>query len=120
MFTENLTDRDDVIGLECEGKLTIDDFKRMHALIHERLAVSGKPALVLDLTQFEGYETPAALLEDLKIDTAHANDFGRVAVIGERRWMEWGTKFVDKLTRAEIRWFDPAEISRAVEWAQNR
>ncbi|MAM25435.1 MAG: hypothetical protein CML55_08650 [Rhodobacteraceae bacterium] len=58
-------------------------------------------------------------MEDLKTDTTHANDFVRIAVIGERHWMEWGTKFVDKLTRAEIRWFHSSETSRAVEWAQN-
>lgn len=58
----------------------------MHALLHERLGTTDNPGLVLDLTSFEGYEEPSAMLEDLKVDTAHANDFGRIAVVGERRW----------------------------------
>ena len=75
MFTETLTAHDDTIGLACEGKLSESDLKRMHALLHERLQETSKPGLVLDLTRFEGYDGPSALLEDLKIDTAHRNDF---------------------------------------------
>ena len=83
MFTETLTAHDDTIGLACEGKLSESDLKRMHALLHQRLQEPSKPGLVLDLTRFEGYDGPSALLEDLKIDTAHRNDFRRVAVVGE-------------------------------------
>ena len=83
MFTETLTDHDEMIGLACEGKLSESDLKRMHALLHQRLQETSKPGLVLDLTRFEGYEGPSALLEDLKIDTAHRNDFRRVAVVGD-------------------------------------
>ena len=90
MFKETLTEHDDVIGLVCEGKLTEADFKKMHALLHERLGTTDNPGLVLDLTSFEGYEEPSAILEDLKIDTAHVNDFRRIAVFGERRWMGMG------------------------------
>jgi hypothetical protein len=69
MFKETLTEHDDVIGLVCEGKLTEADFKKMHALLHERLGTTDNPGLVLDLTSFEGYEEPSAILEVLKIDT---------------------------------------------------
>ena len=69
MFKETLTEHDDVIGLVCEGKLTEADFKKMHALLHERLGTTDNPGLVLDLTSFEGYEEPSAILEDLKILT---------------------------------------------------
>ena len=55
MFKETLTEHDDVIGLVCEGKLSEDDFERMHTLIHERLSQGGRPGLLLDLTKFEGY-----------------------------------------------------------------
>ena len=34
MFTETRKDRDDVIGIVCEGKLGEGDLERMHALLH--------------------------------------------------------------------------------------
>ncbi|MEA1943681.1 MAG: STAS/SEC14 domain-containing protein [Pseudomonadota bacterium] len=83
MFTETLTDRDDAIGIVCEGKLSQADLKRMRALLHERLeTASGSPSLLVDITEFEGYEGPATLAEDLKINTAHRNDFNRIASWG--------------------------------------
>ena len=103
MFTGIMTGHDDLIGVACECKLSESDLKRMHALLHERLQETSKPGLVLDLTRFEGYDGPSALLEDLKIDTAHRNDFRRVAVVGEGALLEWGTRFADVLTTAELR-----------------
>ncbi|RKF12505.1 STAS/SEC14 domain-containing protein [Roseovarius spongiae] len=118
MFTETQTTHDDVIGLACEGKLSESDLKRMHALLHERLQGASKPGLVLDLTRFEGYEGPSALLEDLKIDTAHTNGFHRVAVVGEGALMDWGTKLANFLTKAELGQFDPEEMEAAVAWVR--
>ena len=119
MFKETLTEHDDVIGLGCEGKLSEDDFERMHTLIHERLSQGGRPGLLLDLTKFEGYENALALLEDIKIDTAHANDFSRIAVVGERSWMEWGTKIVNVITLAEMRWFKATDFKNAIAWLRD-
>jgi hypothetical protein len=77
-----------------------------------------KPGLFIDLTAFEGYESLAALREDAKLDTSHANDFSRIAVIGDRKWTEWGTGFADVLTGADMQWFDTSNAAEAKEWAQ--
>ncbi|WP_281968999.1 hypothetical protein [Roseovarius nanhaiticus] len=58
MFKEILTAHDNVFGLVCEGKLTKIDSEQIHAFLHGRLEGGTKPGLVLDLTQFEGYEKP--------------------------------------------------------------
>ena len=118
MFTETLTAQDDVVGIACEGKLTEDDLKRMRALLHERLQAEAEPGLVVDLTGFEGYEGLAALREDMKMDTTHRNDFRRIAVVGDSKWMEWGTSLAGLLTRSEMRWFGPGEKEAAAEWAR--
>ncbi|MDT0684049.1 STAS/SEC14 domain-containing protein [Roseicyclus sp. F158] len=118
MFTEIETADSNVIGIACRGKLSESDLERMHGLLHERLERPGKPGFVLDLTDFDGYDGPSAMLEDLKIDTAHANDFSRVAIVGEGVLMEWGAKLADALTQAEMRNFDPAQMDAAIEWVR--
>jgi len=118
MFTETLSAHDDVIGIACDGTLSRSDLGRMHALLHDRLDRSGKVGLVLDLTGFEGYEGSAAVLEDLRIDTAHANDFSRVAIVGAGRLLEWGMELAGALSSAEMRGFDTAEMAAAVAWAR--
>jgi hypothetical protein len=118
MFTETLKDHEDVIGIALERKLTQTDMKRIHALLHERLASSDHPGLVIDLTGFEGYEGVGAIRIDAETELAHRNDFARIAVVGERKWAEWGTTFADTLTRAEMRWFDSSEAAAAEDWAR--
>ena len=76
MFNEAQTEHDEVIGFICVGELMEDDLERMHRLIHDRVTFNSSPGLVLGLTQFVGYETPSAMLEDFRIDKAHTNDSG--------------------------------------------
>ncbi|MGK7296853.1 MAG: STAS/SEC14 domain-containing protein [Candidatus Wenzhouxiangella sp. M2_3B_020] len=118
MFTETLKDDDEVIGIVCNAKLTEEDMKRLHVLLHERLASAERPGLVIDLKKFEGYEDTDALREDMRMDISHRNDFARVAVIGGNEWMEWGTSLAGAITRAETRWFDSSEAQAAQEWAR--
>ena len=118
MFRETLQEDDAVIALVCEGKLSQDDLKRMHALLHDRLAARAKPGLVVHLDDFEGYVDAAAMLEDFKMDASHRNDFSRIAVVGKRKWMEWGTRLAGLLTSGEMRWFDVGNADEAVEWAR--
>ena len=75
-----------------------------------------KPGLVVDLTNFQGYTGLAAMREDFKMDTAHRNDFSRIAVVGEAAWQHWGTTLAKALTRAEMRWFDASALDAAAEW----
>ena len=119
MFIETLTERTDVIGIACEGKLSESDVKRMHALLHERLAIAGKPGLVVDLTNFDGYTGPNTMREDFRMDVAHRNDFRRIAVICDETWAAWGAWLANALTRAEMRWFDRDKRNAAAEWARS-
>jgi len=118
MFTETLTAHDDVVGIACNGKLSEDDIQRMHALLHERLRVANKPGIVINLVGFEGHAGIEALREDIKMDTSHRNEFGRVAVVGERKWIKWGTSLAGLLTSSEMRYFDTSDADAAVDWVR--
>jgi len=118
MFREIMENDDAVIALVCEGNLSQDDLKRMHALLHDRLAAKARPGLLVHLEGFKGYEGAAAMLEDLKMDISHRNDFNRIAVVGERKWMEWGTRLAQFLTSGEMRWFNVEDADQAAEWAR--
>lgn len=120
MLTETLKSYDDVVGIACKGKLSQNDIKRMHALLHEKLEERAQPDLVIDLTEFEGYNGFKALRDDLRMDFAHRNDFGRIAVIGRRRWMQWGTSLASLFTTSPVRWFDTSEAEAAAAWARGR
>lgn len=41
-----------------------------------------------------------------KTDTSHRNDFSRIAVVGERKWMASGTNLAQFFYVREMRWFE--------------
>ncbi|WP_255356598.1 STAS/SEC14 domain-containing protein [Thioclava sp. SK-1] len=47
------------------------------------------------------------------------NDFCRIAVVGERRWMEWGARVVNLLTGSEMQWFESSDTECALAWARD-
>jgi hypothetical protein len=120
MFTEVPTGIDNVIRIDCQGKLTKDDLQRMHQLLHERLPALGRPGLVIGLDEFDGYDSPGAFVEDFRMDLAHRNDFSRIAMVGENTWEKWGANLADALTTGELKWFDTGEMKRAMGWAAGK
>lgn len=117
MYAERAIEDERVLVLECNGELTADEFKAMHALVHERLDQRSRRGLVLSLDGFEGYGGPAALLEDVRVDFKHRNDFDRIAIVGDQRWLQWGSLVAKLLTQGELRWFEQSAYDDAVRWA---
>ena len=119
MWKEVNIDGDRVLGLECDGKLSKQDFETMHTWLHRELeAAEDKPALVIFMGAFKGYESAGAIWADMKVDARHANDFSRVAMISDRKWIEWGTKTANLVMGTELKWFDTDDREAAVTWAR--
>lgn len=116
MWKEVHIDAPNVIGLECSGKVSETEFERMHDWLDEKLRSDSKPALIVFMGNWEGYEDASALWEDMKIETRHRDDFSRVAIVGDQDWIEWGVKAGNLLTGAELKWFDTKDRANAISW----
>ena len=69
-------------------------------------------------SNFSGWDL-SGLWRDLKFDAKHQDKFGRIAIVGNKNWQEWGTKLFDPLfPSAEMRFFDSNEIDSAELWAR--
>jgi hypothetical protein len=118
MFRETSKSDDAVVGLICEGDLSNSDLRQIHELLHERLAVNPNSGLLIHMKNFTGYKNLSAVAKDLKMDVSHRNDFSRIAVVGDCKWMRWGTALAQSLTSAKMQWFDTDEIDQATAWAR--
>jgi hypothetical protein len=54
---------------------------------------------------FSGW-TPASLLDEVRFDVRHRNDFEKVAVVGESRWERVATRLSAPLFSGEVRFFE--------------
>ena len=74
--------------------------------------------MVIELApDFSGWNF-GGLWRDLKFDIRHKDCFGRIAIIGDSEWEEWGTKLSSSLFRTEMKFFRPTQRSHAESWVQ--
>ena len=107
-----------LVTITLSGEVRSEDYQEMVPELEAHINTFGPLRLLLVLEHMEGFE-PGALLRDLRFDTKHLNDFERVAVVGDERWQEWGTKLGGSLTEAEVRFFEPTHRAEARQWVQD-
>lgn len=108
----------DVLEMKVTQKLTSADYDHLEPVLEKHVAESVRPKLLLIMEQFSGWDSPEAFWKDLKLDTAYLGKFHRIALVGDARWEEWGTKLINPLTPADMKFFKPKETRHALRWLQ--
>jgi len=106
-----------ILGIRASGKLTDSDYKDV--LIPHLEKIIGAQGQVRVLCQmaddFHGCEG-AAMWDDAKFGYTHRNDFEKFAVVGGKRWVEWGAKLGALFMHTELRTFSGDQLPEAWEW----
>ena len=107
------------LALKATGKLTDADYKEvLIPKIEEIIKQSGKAKVLLYLPEaFAGWEAHAAW-DDAKFGLKHRNDFGKLAVVGGARWVEWATKIGAYFMKGEVETFPEAHLREALDWVR--
>lgn len=106
---------DDTLAIRMSGEITSHDYDLIIPLLEEKIKTHGTINLYCEMEELEEVE-PKAVWKDLKFDIKHFNDFRKVAIVGDKQWLEWGAKFAKPFTSAEVKYFDETEKARAMEW----
>lgn len=104
------------IVLRASGQLTEADYAAAVPEIENVLSLRGKPLrMMIRLEDFRGWHA-GALWDELRFDARHHDDLGRIAVVGDATWQEWGAKLAGPFFAGEIRYFSREEMDKAKEW----
>lgn len=79
---------DGILHIRADGQLTTENYAEFVPQF-ERLAEPSSRILIKLGPDFTGWTGPA-VWRDLKFDGKHGDQFGRIAVIGDRKWEKWG------------------------------
>lgn len=109
-----------LLRIRASGQLESSDYDdfvpRFEQLVGRK---PGKMPMVIELApDFSGWDL-GGLWRDLKFDVRHKDSFGRIAIVGDNQWEEWGTEVFDPLFRAEMEFFHPTERQAAEVWARS-
>ena len=110
-------DRETYLVLRVSGKLSRADYDAAVPELENELKLhAAPPRLMMVLEDFRGWEDLDALWQELKFDFRHGSDFGRIAVLGDKAWEEWGTLLSKPFFGTEVRYFDLKERDAARAW----
>ncbi|RIJ36915.1 SpoIIAA family protein [Pontibacter oryzae] len=107
--------KNDLVAFRVSGNVNRSDYDMMLPVLEERIRQHGKVRVYAEVQDVEEY-TLQALWEDIKFDLKHATDFSKVALIGDRKWIDWLTTMAKPFTSAKLRYFDYSDRNEAWEW----
>lgn len=116
-----IADESGLVRIRVGGTLDSSDYDRFVPLF-ERIATreQGAVPMVVELApDFSGWDL-GGIWRDLKFDVRHKDSFARIAIVGDSKWEEWGTRLSDPFFRAEIKFFGRADLAAAERWARDR
>tara|TARA_E500000318_G_scaffold110533_1_gene126260 strand:+ start:5702 stop:6058 length:357 start_codon:yes stop_codon:yes gene_type:complete len=109
------SEKDNLISAKISGKISKNEVEKIHSLIHEILKKNSKVDFYFEMEDFDGY-TLKGFWEDIKVDSAHISDYGKMAFVGEKKWQEWAAKATDFFTSSEVKFFDLKDKELAKTW----
>lgn len=78
----------------------------------------GKIRVVFYLAEnFTGWELGAAW-DDAVFGIQHRHDFEKVAVVSDKKWVEWATKIGSYFMDGQVATYTPARFKEAVAWVK--
>ncbi|WP_124979861.1 SpoIIAA family protein [Nonlabens xiamenensis] len=108
-------DKENVIAARISDKVSKNDVEKIHPLIHDIIDKVMKVNFYFELVDFESY-TLKGFWDDIKVDSAHISDYGKMAFVGEKNWQEWAAKATDFFTSSEVRFFELESKEDAQKW----
>lgn len=107
-----------VIATKAIGKLTKSDYEILIPILTNRLQDYKKIRWYFEMENFTGWELKA-FWQDVKFDAQHADDFEKIAMVGEKKWQEWMADLMKPFTEAEVKFFDLKDRNVALEWIKD-
>ncbi len=104
-----------VLVVRLTGKLEKADYERFTPWLDQRVEAHGTVRVLVEMHAFHGW-TAGALWEDTKVAFKHFNDIERLALVGEKKWQKGMATFCKPFTKAEVRFFELADVVEARTW----
>jgi hypothetical protein len=106
----------DTLRIIAPEKLKADDFRQIAPQIDSLIQQHGKIRLLIDASDFRGWENIAAFESHARFIKNHHRRVERVAVIAAHDWHHWLIGAVGMFLHPEVRAYDKSHESEALRW----
>ncbi len=108
----------DILSLKLSGRITRDDMDVMLPLFEQKINNRGVIDVYFEFSDIEITE-PATIWKDLKFEVRNFDDFRKIAIVGDEKWLGTMAQFLKPFTAARIKFFKPDQKTEAKKWISN-
>ena len=106
-----------IVGIRVEGKLSTEEYDLLNAYLEKLMQNVGPINFFCDMANFEG-QNGEALWEEITDHLRHVQEYQRIAVVGNRRWLKGGPKVSVPWPKAQLKFFTPDQTDEAWHWVK--
>jgi hypothetical protein len=107
-----------LVSLSAVGRMTDFDCRVMLPRLIETIEREGTLRLIIDLTEFDGWEWRGSYDESC-FGIKHWPSLAKIAFIGTKGWAHLDARIAAKLAPAEVRFFPEGDRAEALAWAKD-
>jgi hypothetical protein len=108
-----------IVGIRVESKLTSEEYELLNAYLEQLMQEVGPIHFLCDMADCEGMNSQA-LWEEMTCHLRSLREYNRIAVVGDRQWLECGTKVAEPWLQTQLKYFLPDQIDEAWNWVRGR
>jgi uncharacterized protein YbaA (DUF1428 family) len=105
-----------VIKVLVPAQLRSDDFTELATEANALIKQHGKIRLLIDATQFDGWENLHAFEKHLGFVKSHQKNVERIAVIAKHNWQHWIAGVIKSFVHPDISVYDKENADAALQW----
>lgn len=110
-----------VAGIHAVGKVTVNDYETiLEPILDEKVSNEGDINYLMVLETKESHFSPAALWRDLKLMLKYYRRWNKVAVVTDRRGIEWFSDVFKFIIPGESKGFPLEMLGDAIIWISKR
>ncbi|KUJ80677.1 hypothetical protein AVO45_06485 [Ruegeria marisrubri] len=104
------------IQVKLQGELDPEAYERAEGDLDARIRERDGFRLLLDLTEFEGWQGISALGAHFDLVRNHVPLLERAAIVGDKEWQRLAQRVGSRLLKVDTRFFSPDEMEQAKAW----
>ncbi|GHA74450.1 SpoIIAA family protein [Pontibacter akesuensis] len=110
-----------LLAVRVSKALSIADFDQYRNLLRDLMGKYKEAHLYYEMVDLDlGEVNAVAAIENGMFDVVHGLDYGRVAMVGEKKWQEWAANLISPVKKKGVRYFDLSEKKEAMAWVQEK
>jgi len=106
---------DNIVSFKIHHSISRDDITKAVSLMENKLENFEKVKMLTVIKDTVSY-TPEAFISDFKATIKHFDDFEKVAVVSDKRWLEKLTGMTDFFLKADVEYFEAKKLDQAKKW----